>query len=224
MRKGVIVLVGVCAAAVLVLFVTGLTEHERRAFTIGVAVGGVAATLEPGQEACQQPITVPDGDAGFERVSFTLGTFGRPGPAVDVSVHGPGDRVLGRGTLAAGYPDITAAPTHTVAVGHVDARGPLAVCLRNAGTRKVAVYGNGNAASRTSTAFVAGQPVDTDLSLVFERAEPRSALSLLPAFFERASLWRAGWVGAWTYWLFAAVALILVPALLVVALRTAQEP
>jgi hypothetical protein len=214
MRRPVVVLIAVCAAAVLALALTGLTTRERRAFTLGVASAGPVLTLQPGQEVCQVPIAIPDHDAGFDRVAFVLGTRSLP---VDVTVAALTGAVVGRGRLQAGH----AGGAQSVAVGRVTTTKPLRVCLRDAGTGRLVFYGNGDAASRTSTAAIDGKPVHTDISLVFERAEPRSALSLVPAFFARVSLWRATWVGAWTYWLLGAVVLFAVPALLAFTLRSA---
>jgi hypothetical protein len=226
MRRPVVVLLGVCAATVVVLLLSAVTSKERRAFTLGVAAAGPVTTLQPGQEVCEEPVVVPDGAAAFDRVAFSLGTFGRPGPPVDVRVSAVNGSFQARGRLPGGYADVKRAPTPAVAVGHVaPLREPLRICLRNAGTAKVAVYGNGDLASRTSTAVKDGKLAGADISLVLERNAPRSALSLVPAMFSRTSLWRAGWVGAWTYWLLAAIVLLAVPALLAVALRgTLREP
>ncbi len=57
--------------------------------------------------------------------------------------------------------------------------------------------------------------------LEFQRAEPRSLAGLLPAMFDRAALFRAEWVGAWTYWVLALLCVFAVPLLLVRALRSA---
>jgi hypothetical protein len=213
MRSPVVVLLAVCAAAVLALALTGLTTREHRAFTLGVASAGPVVTLQPGQQVCQEPIAVPDDDAAFDRVAFVLGTRSLP---VDVTVAEPSGRVVGRGRRQDGH----AGGAQSVAVGPVTTRESLRVCLRDAGNGRLVVFGNGDAASRTTTAAVDGKPVHTDISLVFERAEPRSALSLVPAFFERMSLWRASWVGAWTYWLLGAIVLAAVPVLLAFALRS----
>jgi hypothetical protein len=45
------------------------------------------------------------------------------------------------------------------------------------------------------------------LALLFLREHPRSLLSLVPTIFRRASLFRPGWVGPWTYWLLSAALL-----------------
>lgn len=225
MSKASGVIFGFIALAVIVVLALGLTTERPTAFTLGVTAAGAVAELKPGQEACQAPIAVPDGDAAFDRVVVTLGTYRRPGPPVSLTIVG--DRTntsVASGRLAAGYPDITRAPTHTIKLDRlVDTRTPLKVCLRNDGQARVAVYGNGDAASRTSTASIDGKPAGVDLSLVFDRPEPRSTLSLLPAIFERASLWRASWVGGWFFWLLAAAIVFAVPALLARALRDASR-
>jgi hypothetical protein len=58
--------------------------------------------------------------------------------------------------------------------------------------------------------------------LTFGRRHPTTALSLVPTMFRRAGLFHGGWVGAWTYWLLAALVALAVPALLVRALRDAE--
>ena len=221
MSRLVATLLGLCAAAVLVTVLAGVTTKEKDAFTLGVSAAGPVTTLQPGQQVCQEPIVVPDADAAFDRIRFSLGTFSRPGPPIDVAVKAIDGRFEARGRLEGGYADRSRAPTPSVAVGHVALiEQGLRVCLRNAGSTKVAVFGNGDLASRTSTATKDGKPAGADVTMVFERGESRSALSLVPRIFERASLWRASWTGAWTYWLLGALVLLAVPALLALALRS----
>jgi hypothetical protein len=226
MRRPVVVLLGVCAAAVVVLLVSAMATKERRAFTLGVAAAGPVTTLQPRQEVCEEPVVVPDSAAAFDRVAFSLGTFGHPGPPIDVRLSAVDGGFEARGRLPGGYADVKRAPTPAVPVGHVAPLGePLRICLRNAGTTTVSVYGNGDLASRTSTAVKDGKLAGVDVALVLERNTPRSALSLVPAMFRRASLWRADWVGAWTYWVLGALVLLALPALLAVALRSSlREP
>lgn len=215
-------LIACCVLAALALLGAALLGDTPRAFTLGVTNGAVAADLRPGKVVCQSPIAVPP-DGEFDRVKLSLGTHRRPGPAIDVAViPAAGGAPLGRGRLAAGYPDVDRAPSHTIAVGEVDAGQRVAVCVANHGSRKVAVYGNADAANRTSTATLDGKPLKTDLNLAFER-EPRSLATLAPAIADRASLFRAAWVGPWTYVLLLAVAVLAVPVLLVRALRTAED-
>jgi hypothetical protein len=221
MRSGR-VLLAACAAGIGLLAAVAVTDRNTLAFTLGVINARVAADLRPGQEACQAPVAVPDDDAAFDRVVFSLGTHRRPGPALEVVVSSlEGGRVLGRGQLAAGYPDVDRRPRHAVPVGRVASLEPLRVCLRNAGDRRVAVFGAADFVSPSSAATLDGERLDTDLNLAFER-EARSAASLVPAMLERATLFRAGFVGMWTYVLLALVVLAGVPWLLFRALTAAE--
>jgi hypothetical protein len=213
-----------CFAGLVALAIVAATQRTRDGFSLGVPVGGVAAELQPGQRACQSPVAIPDADATFERVVVALGTYKRPGSTLEVTLAPVGGgKPLARGTLRGGYPDIDRAPTHAINVGPVTTRAPLRVCLKNAGEHRLAVYGNGGAASRTSSAALDGKPIESDLSLSFERARPRSLASLVPAMLTRASLFRAGFVGPWTMWLVALVALLASPLLVAAALRAARR-
>ena len=165
---------------------------------------------------------VPAGGA-FDHVVVKLGTYGRPGPAVAVEVRELGtQRVLGRGLLGAGYPDVERAPEHSVAVGEVPAGKHVAVCVIDRGEGKVGVYGSGDIASRRTSATLNGKPIGLDMTMRFERS-PRSLLSLVPRMFDRASLFKTGWAGGWTFWLLAALVLLAVPALLVRAVARLPE-
>jgi hypothetical protein len=53
--------------------------------------------------------------------------------------------------------------------------------------------------------------------------EPRSFAALVPAILDRAALFRAPGIGAWTYWLLGALVGLAVPALLVLALGAAER-
>ena len=219
MRSPLAVPVAGAVVALLVLVGMLLTTHERRAFTLGVPLYGPATTLAPRDEICQAPVGLPDRESDFDRVAFVLATtHGRPGPQVDLTLKSLDGAPIARGHVPGGY-----APSsqiqQVVDVGRVTTRTPMRVCLRNAGALPVAVFGSGDLASRTSTAALNGTPLGIDVAFSFEHAEPRSSLSLLPTLLNRMALWRAGWLGGWTYWLLAAGVLLAVPLLLFVALR-----
>jgi hypothetical protein len=224
MRKAILLLVALGVAGVLVLLVMGATSERREAFTLGVTAAGAVAELDGGEEVCQGPIRVPDSSAHFDAVRLVLGTYRKPGPAVDVTLEPErGGAPLARAHVDAGYPDITGKPSHVLDVGEFDSDRPFRVCVRNAGPGKLGVYGNGDAASRTSTAEIDGKPAGVDLTISFERSEPRSSLSLLGATLSRASLWHTSWAGTWTMVLLALVVVAGVPALLAFALRRTAD-
>jgi hypothetical protein len=128
--------------------------------------------------------------------------------------------VLGQGRLGGGYPDVS---QPSVPVGRVAPEQPVEVCIRNGGQRKAALYGGVTAAAPGSGARVAGAETGADLTLVFERAERRSMLATVPDIFRRASAFRPGWVGSWTFWLLAGLLGAGVPALLALALARASD-
>lgn len=207
-------LVAVLAVGLLGLLLAALLDKERRAFTVGVASGGPAVELQPGRGVCQGVIDVPRGGA-FDTVRVLLGTYFRPGPPVRVTVREPDGGLIAAGELPGGYPDIAERPFHDVEVGDVGDQQPVTVCLRNTGSRPVAVYGNAGAASRSTAATMDdGTELDADLDLVFLRAEAASVASLLPDVFRRAALFRPSGVGAWTYWVLLVLLVVAVPALL----------
>jgi len=212
-RAFLVTLVG----GLLVVLLAAVLIRPSLAFTLGVTNDGVAVAVPPGHSVCQRPIAVPP-HGSFDRVRFSLGTYFRPGPPIRLRVlDDTGGQVLGSALLRGGYPDIARAPVHTLRVGEIDTGRPLRVCLANEGDRPVAVYGAVGAAHAPSSAYLDGRLRRNDLNLAFERA-PRSLLSALPVMAERASLFRPGWVGPWTYGVALALVAIAVPALLALSL------
>ena len=193
-------------------------DKRDLAFTLGVNPAQVAGPLNPGQEVCQAPIDVPD---EFSKVQMKVGTLGRPGQPLAVTVREfPGGATLARGTLPGGYADNQ---NQTVALQSVSGGRRVSVCVRDAGRRPVALYGGAGAAARTSAARIGARNLGTDLTLVFKRDEDSSVLSLLPEMFERASLFHPGWAGPWLFWTLLAAMVLGVPFLLWRALATAYS-
>ncbi len=96
------------------------------------------------------------------------------------------------------------------------------VCFRNAGTRPVRFYG-GPSFESPGHAYVGERVAFGDLALVFRRSEPRSALAQVPDIFERATRFRPGVVGAWTFWVLLVAVAGGIPALLALGLRAATR-
>ena len=195
------------AACLVALALVGLTRSDDRAFTLGVVPAAAVAALERGDRACQERIDVPE---SFSEVELQIGTYRRPGIPLGVTVHRSdgGGRVLGRGKLAGGYPDVS---RQRIPVGTVDGGRQVAVCIDSAGPGRVALYGNAGVAAPTSELVIDDTPVDADLTLVFHRSEERSLLTELPDSFERAAVFKAGWVGPWVFWLLLGCVLVAVP-------------
>jgi hypothetical protein len=165
----------------------------------------VAAELAPGAAACRGDIDVP---ASFAGIRVVAGTFGRPGPPLELRVLGPGGRPLAAGRVAAGYPDNAAAGGR---VDVVPAGGRVRVCVRNAGAHRVVLYGS---PPDTRPDLLADPARPARPALVFLRDRPRSLLALLPDAIERAARFKAGWVHPWLLWALLVAVSAGVPALL----------
>ena len=222
MRRARAVALGFVVAGVVAMALVAVLQRTSLAFTLGVAPAIPAVPLRAGDQACQRPIEVPE-DASFDRVSLAVGTYHRAGSPLRVAVRSPAGRTLASGRLAGGYPDVGVVPMHTIRLDRtVPATTRIAVCLRNAGPRRVALYGNADAAARTSTATRDRRPLHVDMTLVFERG-PRSMIGEVPSMFSRAALFRFPWLGAWAY-VVLAVALALGGTWLLIRAVTAAAP
>jgi hypothetical protein len=219
MRRHAVIVVVVVVASVIAILALSLRTTSL-AFTIGVNVAGPVATLERGDQTCQRPIDVP-AHAAFDRIMFSVGTFGREGSPLAVTVQDARGSVLSSGALRGGYADIGQQQSHTVRLTRQVGEGRVAVCIRNEGPRRVAVYGNVDAAARTSSAYTNGRRLDFDLALVFER-DRRTKLSLVPDILERASLFRFPWMNAWAYVILLVALVVGGPVLIVRALRSTR--
>lgn len=224
MRRGIAAIGAVCALAVAAVALAAGSDDRPLAFDLGVHTSIVAVALDPGREQCEVGVHVP---VGFSAARLTLGTYGRPGPPLAVVVRDTFTRrPLARGGLPAGSADGAAA---AVRVTPAVARGRLVdVCVRNAGPGRVALYGGPpRDAQLSAIGSPAGRPGPrADIALDFLRAKPRSALSLVPDVFERAAVFRPGFVGSWTFWLLLVAVALGLPLLLAAALRRSfgREP
>ncbi|MEA2473635.1 MAG: hypothetical protein QOE06_1550 [Thermoleophilaceae bacterium] len=209
----VIALAGAAALAIV-----AATDERTLAFNPGARVVAPMVAVAPGEEVCQRGL---EAAARFDVVALRLGTGTTPGPPLAASVRATGSgRVLARGTVAAGARDnreVSARLAPPVAEGSA-----IDVCFRDAGARDVAFYGSPTYES-PGHSFVGSRPGGGDIRIVFRRSRPRSALSLVPDMFERASLFRPAPVGAWTFWALLAAVAAGIPLLLAGALRRATR-
>jgi hypothetical protein len=97
----------------------------------------------------------------------------------------------------------------------------LAVCIRNEGRTPVFVYGSDNVTS--SGTVMDGETSPTDFDLRFVRADPPTFAESLPDAFDRAALFRPGWVGAWVYWALLVLLVAGAPVLLALGLARAAR-
>ena len=204
-------------AAVIVLAVLAGADDRRRAFALPVDRVGPVAKLGAGDTACQEPLVAQE---DYEIVELEAGSTGAPRlvvtvarprgvgrPFARVEVPPPGRRGLVRADLGGTIPQETR----------------FELCVTNLGDGVAAVYGSGAIANDLSAVTGDGAREGSDMALTFLRDEPVSVLAQLPEMFERAALFRPGFVGAWTYWLLLLAVVIGVPGLLFAALRETPE-
>jgi hypothetical protein len=216
-RAGAAVLLVVAAIGLAALALTAATDKRDLAFTIGVVPSIPAAVLPPSAMVCQTPIAVSE---QFDRVRLVAGSPRRAGSPLTIVVYTLPGRELARGRVPGGYRDRT---QQSADIGLVASSQKVSVCVTNAGRRKVQLYGNVSYAALTSQAQIDGHALATDLTLVFLHDGRRSMLSQLATVFDRASVFRPGWVGAWVFWLLTAGMAIGVPLLLARALAESED-
>jgi hypothetical protein len=204
---------GVAVAAVALLFVllVGgwlLFTRVSTAGTDSVAPRYSLPALAPGQALCMKGLTVP-ADANAIRLRLA----GQPGTptAVTLRLMAGGRTQVSHGLAPAGD---FGGEFHFAALGHTS---PATACLT---TTRALVTESGMPGTSTGAgdAFIDQQPIGM-LTLSYARLPSRRLISALPAGAHHASLFRAGFVGAWTYWLMAALVVVLWAAGLRLVLR-----
>ncbi len=218
MRSRAGAVVGVGAVVIVVAAVVALLLDQRElAFTNGVAPGEEVVRLKPQLNACQRNVQVL---APFATIRLATDSHHRPGPLLRLTVlERRSGRVLGGGTVPAGYVTRLDAPQDQISgfVGRVKAKRAIDVCVTNVGGQAVALGGTLESRPENSD-LTAGirraRPVPGNLALSFLKPKPSSLLAELPAALRRAALFHPSFVGAWTFWVLAALLAVVVPLLL----------
>lgn len=222
MRRAAIVALGAIAVGVVGLVLAAMLHHTSRAGTLGVHAAAPVAKLNAGDTVCQRPIDVAEG-AEFDVVDTSIGTYGKRGSPLLMTVDDVGGRRLASARIAGGYPDIGTQQVHRARLdATVTAPRRISVCVHNLGRRPVALYGDVDFAARGSTAYVNGRPIGFDVVLDFE-GRSHSMASLVPRMLSRAALFRFAGLGTWVYVVLIALLLVGAPWLLVRALRGAER-
>ncbi|MGH2947791.1 MAG: hypothetical protein ACRDPC_16320, partial [Solirubrobacteraceae bacterium] len=181
----------VVAAVAVVAAIAAVMSHSepRLAGTNDVSLAGFPVLVEPGQRFCQAGEHIPPGAA---RMQLTVGTEGRPGPPLALTVGGRPARV------PAGYAD--GAPVDVPVPG--GAEGSATVCVRNLGDDRVFLGGQDAAASALPpglSARLGDEPVAVVAQLAYWRGGEESGWEIAGAAIERWGLVTA--LGAATPWL-----------------------
>jgi hypothetical protein len=204
-------------AAGFVLLVA-IAVADRRGFRVRVPSDS-QVLVAPGQERCSGIIRPPG--AGADRVRFWARVSGAgPTPPIVVFVR----RSRTAQTLADGTTEGGPAGSRTVRLrGSVAGSRKVVACFLNAGAVPAVLLPPPGTPTRVTVERSDALADYADVGLDLDRSDNRSLLALLPDVFERASLFRPGWVGAWTYWLLLVALVIGVPVLLSRALASASD-
>jgi hypothetical protein len=194
---------GLVAIAVILVYVLGHTA-QRRSGTDLTPNGAFVATLAAGQQTCQGQELLP---ADTSALRATIGTYGKPGPALRVRMTGPRGEPLSTGALRPGWREgiVQIEITH-VARAHEQVQ----LCLRNLGPGAIAIAGA--LPDPGWVMKVAGHPVEGRLRYDYMRPGNESWFQLLPTIVYRSTLAKGGIVRHWA-WAAALVAMLLALAL-----------
>jgi hypothetical protein len=232
-RRVALPLLAVVVVVVAAMVVRAGSDERPVQQGLGVFVLQNEVTLRSGHEGCQGPIGLTDRTASVE---FNPGTpHAEPGPAVATLIRDvPSTHVVSRGLLPAGFDPRR--PQTVRLTPALPANAVVQVCFRNLGPGQVLLFGD-TAFGTSKVGFVGVHPTIVtssasldgkdlpghDIAMVFPRAKPKSVLALVPEMFKRAALFRPGWLGAWTYWVLAALVLLAAPLLLARAASRAVD-
>ena len=209
-RAGVLAVALVAVVGVAALLLAAGSDERSTAFSLDIPPSVAVTVAHKGETTCQGPISVP---AAFRFVrpwispSDASGRIPQHpilGATFDLTVRDVATNTpLARGQIAEGYVRPIAP---TVALDRTIPPGRrIQVCLRSGGPGTVDLMG----APLPNRALVeddgrASSSRQSAIALLFLRPHPKSALSLVPTIFGRASLFRPSWVGPWAYWLLTA--------------------
>src|SRR4029079_4467678 len=157
--------------------------------------------LPGGARACLDRASL---DERSERALIRVGTSGGPPSALRLEISGPGLRETV--AVPATYSDGA-----VVRVPADPPRHPVVaqVCIRNRGSRQLALYAGADRYSRSQTR-VDGAPVQGNFELAFEQAGKPSLAARVPAAIERMQGFRPG--APWLTWIVGVLFLVGVPA------------
>lgn len=215
-RPALSLTLAVLAAGALLFFAPFVTEERpipvSTVVTPPIFVAPALIEVPAGERACLDDVLL-DPDADIAR--FRVGTYGFDGPALVLTLSGPGYREDIR--VAGGYGDNAelvlpvAGPRHEL-VG--------TACIDNGGRRLIALYGTSEPRTQSRVdVTVGGEPVAADVTLSFWEREPSTVLARTPEILEVMTAFRP--IGPWLTWPLLALVLLGVPALALWALQRA---
>jgi hypothetical protein len=217
MRRGpALTLLAVTLAALVALAAIGLADD--RGYRLDVRSES-QVLIRPGQELCRGTVRSPGAGADHVRFWVRSGSDGQAPPIRVYVRRSRTSQTLADGLVEAGPAGVRSAQL----TGSVAGSRKVAVCFVDVGATDAIL--SPRPGTRTRVAVESFEPLAdyADVGVELIRGDNRSVLEALPNAFDRAALFRPGWVGAWTYWLLLAALAVGVPLLLAGALSSAAE-
>jgi len=162
---------------------TASAPQERIAATNRIPLPEFTRTLGAARQFCQ-PVDVVPADTGAVRM--LIGTYGRPGPPLDVTVRAGGQTVTSGGLNGGWAQGVVSAPLEVPGRSAERAR----VCVRNQGSSRIALGG------------WRGQ-----VRFDFLSDHKRSIAGSFGWLAQRFDEGKSSWYGPWALWLAAALVL-----------------
>jgi hypothetical protein len=156
--------------------------------------------------------------AESRRMRFKVGTYGKPGPPLAVTLRAPG--YTARSGVRSGFEDNSSLQVALPA----PPGGRLAtVCIRNDGQHRVAFYAAGDSARSRVHATVNGKREHATPTLSFAEARPVSIAQRAGVTAGRIAVFRGLLDHAWVVWLLAGLMLAGVPLLVAAGLAASAR-
>jgi predicted membrane protein DUF2142 len=206
----------VLAGVALVMLVYLFKEADRYTGTNSVGARSIVTDVQPGQRLCVGDFEVPDGTG---RVQLSVAWTGEGRPAFRLVLRA--GRAFRRATLPGAAIAAPGGPVPVdIPVRELDTPGEAAagrICLTPV-AGALGIGGTDGIQADQQPPMLDGEPLAARVAVRFLGPQGDSAtlLSALPDAFRRAALFRPGIVGPWVY---AAIFLVLLPALWLVSLR-----
>lgn len=208
--RGTAIAIALPVIAFLVL--AGYWVFHTRADVVGTNTIGprfVLPGFAPSQRLCARGVDLP-GNANT--LQLDIGAPAGRSPRATLRLSAGGRTQVAHGLLFPGV--VGASNFHFQPIGH----DTLASWCLRAASPTIGEAGTLAPTAYTGAAFVDGHAIG-QLSQTFLHVPARRQIAALPAGARHAATLRAGFVGAWTYWLLAAVVLIACVAGLRLVLR-----
>lgn len=149
--------------------------------------------LDPGATLCISDIAI---EQRSQVARFRVGTFGKPGPPLDLVVTGAGYRAAAH--ARGGYADNA---TQSLPIAPPSDSQLVRACIRNRGSDKIALYAANDSARSRARVTVDWASVRATPALAFYEARDRSIAERLPVTVERMSTFRGPLGHEWLIWL-----------------------